>query len=220
MRADREKPASLRGFVLRWTSAELSDRKVAQTIKSMPLMPPRAVVMTAAAGAASFFGASATIASVVIIRPAIDAAFCSAVRVTLVGSRMPNSIMSPYLAGLRVVAVIALARGNLVQHDARLFAGVGDDLAQRRFHRALGDQDAVVLVFVVALELLDRIERTDQGNAAARDHAFLDRRTRGVQSVFDARLLSFISTSVAAPTLITATPPASLATRSCSFSRS
>ncbi len=31
---------------------------------------------------------------------------------------------------------------------------------------------------------------------------------------------SFISTSVAAPTLITATPPASLATRSCSFSRS
>ena len=31
---------------------------------------------------------------------------------------------------------------------------------------------------------------------------------------------SFISTSVAAPTLITATPPASFATRSCSFSRS
>ena len=32
--------------------------------------------------------------------------------------------------------------------------------------------------------------------------------------------LSFISTSVAAPTLMTATPPASLARRSCSFSRS
>ena len=32
--------------------------------------------------------------------------------------------------------------------------------------------------------------------------------------------LSFISTSVAAPTLMTATPPASLASRSCSFSRS
>ena len=31
---------------------------------------------------------------------------------------------------------------------------------------------------------------------------------------------SFISTSVGAPTLITATPPASLAKRSCSFSRS
>ena len=31
---------------------------------------------------------------------------------------------------------------------------------------------------------------------------------------------SFIAVSVAAPTLITATPPASLASRSCSFSRS
>ena len=31
---------------------------------------------------------------------------------------------------------------------------------------------------------------------------------------------SFISVSVAAPTLITATPPTSLASRSCSFSRS
>ena len=31
---------------------------------------------------------------------------------------------------------------------------------------------------------------------------------------------SFISVSVAAPTLTTATPPASLASRSCSFSRS
>ena len=36
----------------------------------MPPQPPGA--------AASFFSASATIASVVIIRPAIDAAFCSA----------------------------------------------------------------------------------------------------------------------------------------------
>ena len=33
-------------------------------------------------------------------------------------------------------------------------------------------------------------------------------------------LRSFSSTSVAAPTLMTATPPASLASRSCSFSRS
>ena len=31
---------------------------------------------------------------------------------------------------------------------------------------------------------------------------------------------SFIAVSVAAPTLMTATPPASLASRSCSFSRS
>src|SRR4030088_2115294 len=37
----------------------------------------------------SFFGLSATMASVVIRSPAIDAAFCSAARTTLVGSMMP-----------------------------------------------------------------------------------------------------------------------------------
>ena len=35
-------------------------------------------------------------ASVVSISDATEAAFCSAVRVTFVGSRMPISIMSPY----------------------------------------------------------------------------------------------------------------------------
>jgi hypothetical protein len=44
----------------------------------------------------SFFGSSATITSVVSSRPATDEAFCSARRVTLVGSRMPISIRSPY----------------------------------------------------------------------------------------------------------------------------
>ena len=34
--------------------------------------------------------------SVVSIRPAIDAAFCSAVRVTVVGSSTPISTKSPY----------------------------------------------------------------------------------------------------------------------------
>lgn len=47
-------------------------------------------------GVTSSFGASAIIASVVIISPATDAACCRAERVTLVGSRMPISIMSPY----------------------------------------------------------------------------------------------------------------------------
>jgi hypothetical protein len=41
---------------------------------------------------------SPIIASVVIIRPATEAAFCSATRTTLVGSIMPISIMSPYSA--------------------------------------------------------------------------------------------------------------------------
>lgn len=44
----------------------------------------------------SSFGASATVASVVRISPAIDAAFWSAVRATLVGSTTPASTRSPY----------------------------------------------------------------------------------------------------------------------------
>ena len=59
----------------------------------MPSMPPMPPPMLAAG--ASSFGASATMHSVVSIRPATEAAFCSAVRVTLVGSRIPISIMSP-----------------------------------------------------------------------------------------------------------------------------
>jgi hypothetical protein len=44
----------------------------------------------------SFAGTSATNASVVSRRPEIDAAFCSAVRVTLVGSTTPAFSKSPY----------------------------------------------------------------------------------------------------------------------------
>ncbi len=44
----------------------------------------------------SFFGFSATIASVVISSLAIEAASCRAVRTTLVGSMMPFETKSPY----------------------------------------------------------------------------------------------------------------------------
>src|SRR6185436_408169 len=47
------------------------------------------------------------------------------------------------------------------------------------------------LVFVRAFELLERLLRADQRNAAARDHAFFNGGTGGVQRVFDAGLLLF-----------------------------
>ena len=57
----------------------------------MPSMPP------GIAGISSLsLGSSAIIASVVSSKPATDAAFCNAERVTLVGSRMPMLNMSPY----------------------------------------------------------------------------------------------------------------------------
>src|SRR5207342_3922558 len=63
--------------------------------KSMPPMPPMPPPPWPPPIGSSFFGSSDTIASVVIMRPAMEAAFCSAVRVTLVGSRMPMASMSP-----------------------------------------------------------------------------------------------------------------------------
>ena len=54
---------------------------------------------------------------------------------------------------------------------------------------ATDDVDADLLVGIVELERLERALRADERDAAARDDAFFDRRTRGVQRVFDARLL-------------------------------
>ena len=59
-------------------------------------------------GGAFFSGFSATIASVVTSRPATEAASCSAVRTTLVGSMMPAAHQVLELAGLRVEAPVVL----------------------------------------------------------------------------------------------------------------
>jgi PAS domain S-box-containing protein len=57
----------------------------------IPPIPPRGIPPSACG---SSFGASPIITSVVSNRPATEAAFCSASRVTFVGSRMPSSSMS------------------------------------------------------------------------------------------------------------------------------
>src|SRR5262249_13140556 len=61
--------------------------------KSIPPIPPPPGMGGAAAG---FFGTAATIASVVMRRPATDEAPCRAWRTTLVGSMMPFDIMFTY----------------------------------------------------------------------------------------------------------------------------
>jgi hypothetical protein len=69
----------------------------------MPPMPPGGI-----GGVFSFSGISVTNASVVSNRPAMEAAFCSAVRVTLVGSTIPAFTRSLYSP----VARFALASGR------------------------------------------------------------------------------------------------------------
>jgi hypothetical protein len=74
-------------------------------------------------------------------------------------------------------------------HDARFFASVRDDLAQRLFHGAQHDLDAGVLVGVRAGQACDRGASAEQRNAAAGHDAFFNGSAGGVQRVFDAGLL-------------------------------
>ena len=66
---------------------------------------------------------------------AIDAAFCSAARVTLAGSMMPALTQVVELAGRRVHADRALGGLDLAHDDRALEAGVVGDVAGRRDER-------------------------------------------------------------------------------------
>ena len=74
--------------------------------------------------AGAFSGFSATMASVVRNSAAIDAAFCSAERVTFVGSITPNFSMSPYSPVRGVQTLAGVQRAHLLDDDAALEAGV------------------------------------------------------------------------------------------------
>src|SRR6266699_2133023 len=125
------------------------------------------------------------------------------------------------LAGLGVEAVgVAVLVEDLAYDDRAVLAGVHGDLASRPAQCLADDVDAGLLVRVLGLELLEHTRRTQQGtpppgrtpSSTAARVAWSASSTRSLRS--------FTSTSVAPPTRITATPPASLASRSCSFSRS
>jgi hypothetical protein len=70
------------------------------------------------------------------------------------------------------------------------------------------------------LDLVERCGATRQRNSAAGDNAFSTAARVACIASSTRAFFSFISVSVAAPTLITATPPTSFANRSCNFSRS
>src|SRR5690606_21387339 len=91
--------------------------------------------------------------------------------------------------GGRVVAVAAFALEHLGHHDRGLLAGVHHDGAQRLLDGAHHDAAAGVLVGVLALQVLDGLARPQQGDAAARHAAFLDRGPGRVQRIVDAVLL-------------------------------
>src|SRR5690606_4352936 len=93
------------------------------------------------------------------------------------------------LAGGSVVAVVVLAAGHVVDHDARLVAGVGHDGAQRGFDSTQDQLDAGFLVDVVALDVGDGGLGAEQCDTAAGNEAFFDSGAGGVQCVFNAGFL-------------------------------
>src|SRR4029453_9000855 len=118
-------------------------------------------------GAFSFSGFSATTASVVRNRAAIDAAFCRAERVTLVGSMMPALNMSSYspVAALRPNPTSSARTFSITTPPSR--PAVRRILFDRPFERPPDDERAGELV-AVEIHLVQRRLRVQQGDAAAR----------------------------------------------------
>ena len=164
---------------------------------------------------------SATIASVVIIRPAIDAAFCSAVRVTLVGSRMPGfDHVAVFAVGGVVAERCPLPSATLVEPTTD---GSSPALATiSRSGASIARRAIWMPWFWSSLSPLRPAIAPWRGSARRRRPGrCLPRPPRGWRAGRRRRAPSFLHLDFGrAPTLITATPPASLATRSCSFSRS
>ena len=184
----------------------------------MPPMPPPGM----AGIPPSFFGFSATMASVVIRSPAIDAAFCSAARTTLVGSMMPLVTHVDVLAVLGVEAVgILILFQDLADDDGAVLARIDRDLACRPAESALRTISTPVFwsSFCARSFFSTSVARSSATPPPGRMPSSTAARVACIASSTRS-LRSFTSISVAPPTRITATPPASLASRSCSFSLS
>ena len=95
------------------------------------------------------------------MRDAIEAAFCRAVRVTLVGSMTPGLDQIFVLPSRRVKSVIGvLMTPHPLHHDGAFRFGVVDNLAQRLLAGATHNRDAELLV-TFELQLL-RSDRSAQ----------------------------------------------------------
>ena len=102
-----------------------------------------------------------------------------------------DDALGDHVAELVLRGVVALAHLQLLHllddHRAVL-AGVDRDAAERLLERALEDVRAGLLV-AFELELVERGQRVDQRDAAARDDALFDRGARRRERVLDAVLL-------------------------------
>src|SRR5699024_3248295 len=186
--------------------------------KPTPPMPP--ISSPPGIAGAAFSGLSAMTASVVRKSPAMEPAFCSALRVTLAGSMMPSAIMSTYSP---VAALSPSPAGRLPTFSATTpplkpaltaICFSGACAATRSMFAPVASSSSSCSLSKAALVAWS--SATPPPATMPSSTAALALRTASSMRC----LRSLSSTSVAAPARMTATPPASLARRSWSFSRS
>ena len=146
-------------------------------------------------------------------------AFCSAERTTFVGSTTPSASMSPYSAVAALNPKFPSASWTLAtttEPSIPAFSAIartGDSRLRRIILRPVSWSPSNAKLSSEAAARRSAIPPpgTIPSSIAARVAA---------SASSNRAFFSFISTSVAAPTLTTATPPASFASRSSNFSRS
>ncbi|CAB4769925.1 unannotated protein [freshwater metagenome] len=160
-------------------------------------------------------------ASVVRNNAAMEPAFCSAERVTLAASMTPSLTRSSYspVAALRPSLPFMLRTfstttpPSIPAFSAICFSGASSDLATKRAPVASSPFSDSATLLTASCE---RNSATPPPGTTPSSIAALVVLTASSMRCF----FSFSSTSVAAPTFKTATPPDNLARRSCNFSRS
>jgi hypothetical protein len=128
-----------------------------------------------------------TSASVVSMSDAMDAAFCSAVRTTFVGSITPAVTRFSYLSFSALKPSSGPRPLHLGDDNGAFLAGVAGDPTNRLLDRSGNDLNADLL-FAVELQRGERLRCPEQRDAAARNDALFDGRLRGVHGIFHARL--------------------------------
>ena len=145
--------------------------------------------------------------SVVSIRPAIDAACCSA-------GRFWRGRVRPFRSCRRIRQNLRCNRScfafqHFVHNHARFAACIGNDLAQRRLNGTQDDLYACVLVGIAGVQVFRAARARNRATPPPATTPSSTAARVACSASSTRSFFSFISTSVAAPTLITATPPAS-----------
>src|SRR5215470_16211320 len=95
-----------------------------------------------------------------------------------------------FILGVEAISLRLLVH-DLADNDRPFHAGVFRDLADRRFKSLEHDIDAGLDVRILVLNAADCLLGTEQGDAAARNDAFLDRSAGRIQRILNAVFLFF-----------------------------